>query len=519
MAGNYISFLRGVTTNIAVIIFIVLLWYGSAGAFAFLEGNLSLHGKMITQVGVHLQDDNAGGSDFDSGDLSMMTTWVDIETSYRIHEYLSVAAIGRAYKNWVYNIENSYQSRFQDTGRGFLDPQLRYDRSWNKNSEEWTEDVDLREIYLDVGLGNSGNLRLGKQQITWGEADGVRLADIINPLNIGYHFNLESWEDIRIPIVAAYLNFIPPSFEDWTIDIVYTEDFERAVRGEPGSGSTWAFPLPLNARTQPIPGVDLIPIFLFDEPDRESRNSEYGARISYKSNFSGMEFSAFYFHTFNDLPILEFRGETQTGPQPGVTLPKIWLVFDEYDNYGFTFNAFSETFKTVFRGEFVFIDDIAFNAASPGFDPFVPANAALFHQEERNQYKGMIGFDRNTFIRPLNATKSFYMSGQYFYLYTDDTDGLIDSTYTDQGVEDETHILTFMVNTAYMQEQLAPFVLVLWSPDDKWWQVQTNLAYTSTDFHWKYILGANFMGGESNFAEMGLFENHNEVYFKVQYSF
>ncbi len=519
MKNDFIKSISKVTANVFTLVFIVLFYCNQAMALTALDGDFTLHGKMITQVGVHLQDSKTGGADFDTGDFSMASTLVDLEASLKLHDQLSIAAIGRVYKNWVYNIEDAYQTRFQDTGRGFLDPQNRYNRSWNKNSEEWTEDFDLREIYLDIGLGNNlGNLRLGRQQITWGESDGIRLADIINPLNIGYHFNLESWEDIRIPIWAAYLNFIPPSFEDWTLDVVYTQDFQRAVRGEPGSGSNWAFPIPNNARSQPMPGADLIPYFYFDEPDRSSSNAEYGARVSYKSNFSGMEFSAFYFHGFNDLPILEYRGEMQEGPQP-VPLPPIYLVFDEYDNYGFTFNLFSETLKTVFRGEFVYIDDIGFNAASPGFDPFAPPNAVLFHKEERDQYKCMLGFDRNTFIRSLNRLKSFYMSGQYFYLYTDDTDGLIDSTYTDMGIEDDTHILTFMVNTAYMQEQLAPFILFLWSPDDKWWQVQTNLTYTSTDFHWKYTLGANLMGGESNFAEMGLFENHNEVYFKMQYSF
>lgn len=518
MNDDFINKLSNVTAKVMAMAFIVLFWFSPAMALTFLEGNLSLHGKMIMQTGVHLQDSKTGGADFDSGDLSMATTWVDLESSLKIHDNLSISAIGRFYKNWVYHIEDAYQDRFQDTGRGFLDPQNRYSRSWNKDSDEWTEDVDLREIFIDVGLENMGNLRLGRQQITWGEADGIRLADIINPLNIGYHFNLESWEDIRIPIWAAYLNFIPPGFEDWTFDVIYTQDFERAVRGEPGSGSTWAFPLPNNARTQPIPGADLIPYFYFDEPDSNSDNAEYGARIRYKSDLSGIEFSAFYFHSFNDLPILEYRGQVQFGPQP-VPLPPIWLVFDKYDNYGFTFNAFSETFKTVFRGEFVYIDDIAFNRELPGFDPFVPPNAVLFDQVERDQFKAMIGFDRNTFIRPLNKLKSFYMSGQYFYLYTDDTDDLIDATYIDQGIEEDTHILTFMVNTAYMQEQLAPFILCIWSPDDKWWQVQTNLTYTSADFHWKYTLGANLMGGESNFAEMGLFENHNELYFKVQYSF
>ena len=131
----------------------------------------------------------------------------------------------------------------------------------------------------------------------------------------------------------------------------------------------------------------------------------------------------------------------------------------------------------------------------------------------------MVGFDRQVYIPFLNHHKSFFVSGQYFYLYTDDHEDLLDATYMDQGLEEVTQVLTLKVNTAYLMEQLAPDVLVIVSPDDKWYQVQSSLTYTTSGFHWSYTLGANFMGGESNFAEFGLMEKRNEAYFKVKYSF
>jgi Protein of unknown function (DUF1302) len=506
---------------------VVMFWVGNVAAVDVLDGKLSIHGKLINQVGVHLQDSQLGGADFESGDLSMAQTIADIEVSFVPTDIIRFAGIVRGYKEWVYDIGDAYSSRFHETGMGFLDPYGRYTKGYNRNSSDWGEDVELREGYADITLMDYGNLRIGKQQITWGEADGIRLADIINPLNISRHFNLEPWEDLRIPIVAAYANLVHPAMDDFILDIIVTGDYERAVRGEPGSGSTWAFPIPNAARGFNPWGADMMPYFVYDEPDDYDDDYEYGARIRYKSQLAGIEFSAFYFHTTNDLPILEFRGGFLPPPSPvpaipgpgGTFLPEILLEYEKYDNFGFTFNTFVPSIKTVLRGEFVYIKDIDFNKAVVP-NPAADIGTLLgFSSVETDQFKGMIGFDRQVYIPFLNPTKSFFVSGQYFYIYTDDHEGLIDPTYTDQGVEEVTQIATLMVNTAYMMERLAPFALFIVSPDDNWWQVQSSLTYTTTGFDWSYTLGGNFMGGKSNFAEFGLFERHNEIYLKVKYSF
>ncbi len=508
-----------------VALFAVLLFAGQAAAVELLEGDMSIHGKVIAQAGVHLQDSQTGGPDFESGDLSMAQTIADIEVSYAPIDLIRFSAIVRGYKEWVYQLEeNAYKSRYHETGKGFLDPNGKYSKKYNRNHPDWGEEVTLREGFADIDLQDYGTLRLGKQQITWGEADGIRLADIINPLNIARHFNLEPWEDIRIPIYAAYANLTHPAVNDFTFDIVFSGDYERAVRGEPGSNTPWAFPIP-NAARFPNPwNADLIPYFIYDEPEDWDENYEYGGRIRYKSPLAGIEFSAFYFHTTNDTPVLEWRGEFLPAPAPAppvVPLPVIYLEYLKYDNFGFTFNAFSASLKTVLRGEFVYVKDQKFNRALPGHSIFPPGSPAnlLFDIVEADQYRGMVGFDKNVFIPFLNPTKSFFVSGQYFYLYQDDNDDLMDPTYNDGRLEEVTQVLTLKVNTAYMMELLAPDVLIIVSPDDNWWQVQSALTYTTTGFHWSYTLGGNFMGGKSNFQEMGLFEKHNEIYFKIKFSF
>ncbi|MBW2367006.1 MAG: hypothetical protein JRH15_03875 [Deltaproteobacteria bacterium] len=510
-----------------VALFVLFLWIGNSAAVDILDGKVFIHGKVIAQVGVHLQDSQKGGPDFESGDFSMAQTIADIETTFVPTDIIRFSAIVRAYKEWVYDVSDAYESRYHETGMGFLDPYGVYSKRFNRNSSDWGEDVELREAFADVSLMEYGNLRLGKQQITWGEADGIRLADIINPVNIARHFNLEPWEDLRIPIVAAYANLTHPALSDFILDVIVTGDYERAVRGEPGSGSPWAFPIPNAARGFNPWGADMMPYFVYDEPDDYDDNYEYGARIRYKSQLAGIEFSAFYFHTTNDMPILEFRGGFLPPPSPappipgpgGTFLPEIFLKYKKYDNFGFTFNAFVAGIKTVLRGEFVYIKDIEFNKAVIP-NPAVDIGTLLgFSSVETDQIKGMVGFDRQVYIPFLNPSKSFFVSGQYFYLFTDDRENLIDATYGDQGIQEVTQVLTLKMNTAYMMERLVPDALIIVSPDDEWWQVQSSLTFVTTGFHWSYTLGGNFMGGESNFEEFGLFERHNEVYLKVKYSF
>jgi len=63
-----------------------------------------------------------------------------------------------------------------------------------KNSQfDW-----LRELYVDTAAGNM-SWRIGKQQVVWGKADGVKFLDIINPTDFR-HWGQDAMSDSRIPL-------------------------------------------------------------------------------------------------------------------------------------------------------------------------------------------------------------------------------------------------------------------------------------------------------------------------------
>ncbi len=69
------------------------------------------------------------------------------------------------------------------------------DYEWHRN---YTQNDYLRELYIDTGFGD-WDFRIGKQQVVWGTADGIKLLDIINPTDFR-ELNQNAMEDSRIPV-------------------------------------------------------------------------------------------------------------------------------------------------------------------------------------------------------------------------------------------------------------------------------------------------------------------------------
>ena len=65
----------------------------------------------------------------------------------------------------------------------------------------YTQYDGLRELYIDTAFAD-WDFRLGKQQVVWGKADGVKFLDIINPTDFR-EWGQNTMEDSRIPLWMA----------------------------------------------------------------------------------------------------------------------------------------------------------------------------------------------------------------------------------------------------------------------------------------------------------------------------
>ena len=106
---------------------------------------------------------------------------------------------------------------FENALRVFMNGELGSDSSWHldfnpiydtqgvneywRGHENYTQYDYFREGYIDTKLGPV-DLRLGKQQVVWGTADGIKLLDIINPTDYR-HMSQDPMEESRIPVWMA----------------------------------------------------------------------------------------------------------------------------------------------------------------------------------------------------------------------------------------------------------------------------------------------------------------------------
>ncbi|MBI3782150.1 MAG: hypothetical protein HY270_01995 [Deltaproteobacteria bacterium] len=338
---------------------------------------------------------------------------------------------------------------------------------------------DLREAYLDFSFSDVPiSLRLGRQQVVWGESDHFRLMDIWNPLDLRWHMHQEpAWDDIRVPLwlFKGIWNVGKVGvLSDVSTEVVYNPgDYEPGIIAD-YLPRPWALPIPNPLRQgqvqfDPITNALYSPqINLQGTSDRRGdfrRNpaeaSEIGTRV-HVTTPQGIEATANYFYGRGrnvgaaqpfalrvesiDLPALPGFGATSVGSyQPDINDPaayaaypvnvKAKVVHPYMHIFGMTLKYFERKFTaTSFRMETAYVMGSPFQSIEPdklvrttlnGKDlPLLQLPYAPLGFTKRDVWAGMLGFDRPTLIRRLNAEAPWVFSGQFFWTYT--TGGHVD---------------------------------------------------------------------------------------------
>lgn len=184
--------------------------------------------------------------------------------------------------------------------------------------------LSLHEAYF-LYNGNSIEVKLGRQIITWGVADGIPLTDVISPMDYT-EFMANDYDDIRIPVNAARIRYQAGLMN---LDAVFVPSPEF-------------YKLPLQSSNPWNRGfTSSLEMDLSDTPEIRLKNSEYGLRSSLF--LSGIDFSFCALHTFNKSPIMRITEDDSRG---------VYLkgFYDEMivlgTNVSIPFGEF------VFRGEF-----------------------------------------------------------------------------------------------------------------------------------------------------------------------
>tara|TARA_R110001592_G_scaffold126336_1_gene337466 strand:- start:90598 stop:92355 length:1758 start_codon:yes stop_codon:yes gene_type:complete len=159
-------------------------------------------------------------------------------------------------------------------------------------NDEYAE-ISLRELYLDTQWAGA-YWRLGKQQVVWGQADGIKVLDVVNPQSFR-EFILDDFDDSRIPLwmVNAEIPLDTGSLQLlWIPDTTY---HELAEAGTPYflTSPKWV--------PQPAPGQS-VKVASTDKPDNMLNDSDAGVR--YSTFLGGWDITLNYLYHYQDYPVL-----------------------------------------------------------------------------------------------------------------------------------------------------------------------------------------------------------------------
>lgn len=149
--------------------------------------------------------------------------------------------------------------------------------------------IELREAYFDYTAPN-WDLRIGRQIVIWGVADGLRITDLISPLDLT-EFLARDYDDIRMPVDAIRWRYLDEVIK---LELVFVPIFQTYIIPD-DPVNPWSVTFPPDG-----PEIILAPAV---RPEPAIRNSEFGGKLSFY--FPGLDLSASVLQTWNKLPVYE----------------------------------------------------------------------------------------------------------------------------------------------------------------------------------------------------------------------
>ena len=462
-----------------------------SSAWATRIGNLEYSGYLKTEFWLKNYNEEEHLS------LSSFKNTFDLEAEYRLSENWTFFFHPRFFYDFAYDLREDFNSNF--------------DRNQFKMGHtqrtEW-----LRDCYLDF-TSDKLDIRIGKQQVVWGQADGLPFLDRVMPFDLSYYW-LYDFADIRIPLWMIKVEYSPEL--NSTLQFLLIPDFE-ASRSAPANAPFSFKGVNSFHRVKKIMeangGSMSTTIY---RPPKEFKNSRVGLRwrsmlgndIEYTLNWLyGYSTSAY---TYLDQTIIT------GGPIPGLGMPKGNYYYSRRHKLmhliGFSFNK-SFVNPGLFegwtiRGEFAYFHNEPTYYGIQGQRKLT---------ERTDKYAYVLGLDRSFFTNWLFS----FQFGQFIHNERTKADLLgnvyqVLNSYT-YGLTDKVeNIFTLKIATDFMHERLKPEVLIIYG-DDNDGRVSFKSKYEIRDNLW-FTLGYHHFWGPPR-GSNGQFRNNDHFFWEVKYTF
>lgn len=424
---------------------------------------------------------------------------VQLEAEYKLNDQLQFFSIFKWFYDAVYDIESKYKKN--DIWESKTNAKLVH-----PDKQQW-----LRELYLDY-LTDQLDMRIGKQQVVWGNADGVRILDLINPLDYR-EWTLPDYIDSRIPLWM--FNAEGKLLMNGHLQFLAIPDYQPNYYAPAGA--------PFTLRTVQI-GADGIKALtesrvtvstIDEQPRKDLEHMKYGLRWRQVVEGYGLEYTLNYLNTYDfassAYTVMDYLGRRPIRFELTRRAEKI-QVFGGSFNKTITeglFNVPGLAKGLTLRGELAYITGGAMNY---GTDKTIATPGGTVDTDQLNY---MLGFDKTFFTK-------WQFSLQFIQMWALNTEKYDTAQYTllngaTRGPLDRLeNTITLMVATDFMHQRLKPQVLVIYG-DDNDWRISPKVSYEIND-QWMVTAGLHiFEGKEQNLN--GQFDKNDEVFVETKYTF
>ena len=448
-------------------------------SFAYAQDRVSLSGYLKNETSVRIEGLN--------NDLTKEKNILELAGEYKIRDDLIFFAKAKYWYDAMYDFRDEY-----DAGQWYQGHIQRAD---------W-----LRDCYLDY-ISGPWFLRLGKQQIAWGQADGITILDRVNPVDLT-EFWLQDFVDLRIPLWMANINYSPKLNSN--LQLLFIPDFEASTAAYPKAPfAFYSVELFENWRMAQINMGSRVDVNIY-YPPKQFQNSTWG--LQWSDRMGDLNYTLNFLYGYYSSPRNTTLLLSGTGG-PGSSW-KINRAFKLWRIYGGSFN---KTFTNpgpmqgiTLRGDFAYYNDEPTYFGDP-------VGASVKGINRWDNIFWLIGVDKYIVT---NLLASFQFAQ---YILQDAKSGwkvpqqrYPMDPYTYGPMDQVQNIFTLKVSTDFMNERLKPEVL--WSAtDDNQGRLSPKVTYEIKDNLW-LTLGIHYFYG-NQWDSNGQFRDQSQFYTHLKYTF
>ena len=321
----------------------------------------------------------------------------------------------------------------------------------------------LREAYFDYA-GKYLEVKAGRQIVTWGVADGLRITDLISPMDYT-EFMANDYDDIRVPVNAINLKYPGESFSAELVFVPVPEYFVIPTSDD----NPWQMTAP-NGMQMDLSGT----------PAKHIKNSEYGGRFRFF--LENLDFSLTALRTFNKSPvtIAGYNLETKSAVVKGVYEPMNVVGGD----------------VSIPAGELVIRGEIAFYFGEP-----VALKNSMDYRL-RKTFNGLIGID-------WYAGDNWTIMAQYMHKIIMDYRDVL-------GTEQNTSMITARISKELLNNTLKLSVYGMFDVDNVGFYVRPAADYLLND-QITLSLGGDILGGRRGIFKT--YKKNTQIWVKGKYFF